>query len=202
VSLDPRWTDARFPHTLLRSRKCRRDGTERMAQPDPKQIDKLFSLTYEELKRLALSVKAGDRSPTLNPTALVNEAYARLVDSLAVTPASRLHFKRLAARAMRQILIEAARRRTAAKRGGDEPLLELNDSLDGECAHAEDLLRLKDLFEDLERMSPRQAQLVELRVFGGYRIDEIAELLDVSSSTVEREWRAAKAWLRAELRRD
>lgn len=173
-----------------------------MAQPDPKQIDKLFSLTYEELKRLALSVKAGDRSPTLNPTALVNEAYARLVDSLAVTPASRLHFKRLAARAMRQILIEAARRRTAAKRGGDEPLLELNDSLDGECAHAEDLLRLKDLFEDLERMSPRQAQLVELRVFGGYRIDEIAELLDVSSSTVEREWRAAKAWLRAELRRD
>lgn len=165
-------------------------------------LDALFSLAYEELRRLAASVKSGDGSATLTPTALVNEAYARLVGSLRVSPESELHFKRLAARAMRQILVEAARRRSANKRGGNRPDLQLDEELRGDFGAAEDLVRLDQLFAELERMSARQAKLVELRVFGGYRNDEIAQLLDVSESTVERDWRAARAWLRSQLRGD
>lgn len=164
-------------------------------------IDDLFSATYEELRRLANTVRQGDPSATLNPTALVNEAYLRLAGSLQLTPASQLHFKRIAARAMRQILVEAARRRTALKRGGAYAFVTFDEGLDGAAARSEELLALDAALEALARLNPRQAQMVEYRFFGGFDLAETAALLGVSESTLLRDWRAARAWLALELRR-
>jgi RNA polymerase sigma factor (TIGR02999 family) len=164
-------------------------------------LDALFSATYEELRRLAASVRRGETSETLNPTALVNEAYLKLAGSLQMTPASHLHFKRIAARAMRQVLIEAARQRTALKRGGGYAFVTFDEALDGLVARSEDLLALDAALEDLARLHPRQALLVEYRFFGGLDMAETADLLEVSESTVVRDWRAARAWLALQLRR-
>lgn len=168
---------------------------------DQPTLDHLFSATYEELRRLAATVGRHDPSETLNPTALVNEAYLKLVRSLRISPASRLHFKRIAARAMRQVLVEAARRRTALKRGGDYAFVTFDEALDGAVTRPGELLALDAALEELARMHPRQAQMVEYRFFGGFDVSETAELLDVSESTVTRDWRAARAWLSLRLRR-
>jgi RNA polymerase sigma factor (TIGR02999 family) len=116
---------------------------------------------------------------------------------------SRLHFKRIAARAMRQVLIEAARRRNARKRGGadDVVIVTFDDSLQESTSTAQDLLHLNDALDELARIQPRQALMVESRFFGGLDVSETAELLQVSEATVLRDWRAAKAWLAHELRR-
>jgi RNA polymerase sigma factor (TIGR02999 family) len=164
-------------------------------------LDQLFSATYEELRRLAAAVRRGDRSETLNPTALVNEAYLKLVHSLPPAPDSHLHFKRIAARAMRQVLVEAARRHRALKRGGAYALVTLDESLDAALTSSEDLLGLDAALDDLARMHPRQALLVEYRFFGGFDLAETAALLNVSEATIVRDWRAARAWLALELRR-
>jgi RNA polymerase sigma factor (TIGR02999 family) len=168
---------------------------------DRPALDALFSATYEELRRLASRVRQDDPSETLSPTALVNEAYVKLADSLRLVPASRLHFKRIAARAMRQVLIEAARRRKAQKRGGAHVMVTFDESLDSKLASSDDLLALDDALDDLARLNPRQAQMVECRFFGGFDLNETAEMLDVSEATVVRDWRAARAWLARELRR-
>jgi RNA polymerase sigma factor (TIGR02999 family) len=168
---------------------------------DRPALDALFSATYEELRRLASRVRQDDPSETLSPTALVNEAYVKLADSLRLVPASRLHFKRIAARAMRQVLIEAARRRKAQKRGGAQVMVTFDESLDSKLASSDDLLALDDALDDLARLNPRQAQMVECRFFGGFDLNETAEMLDVSEATVVRDWRAARAWLARELRR-
>jgi RNA polymerase sigma factor (TIGR02999 family) len=164
-------------------------------------LDHLFSVTYEELRRLASTVKRGDRSPTLSPTALVNEAWLKLARSPALAATSQLHFKRIAARAMRQLLIEAARRREAGKRGDGAPLVSFEEALDQPAASPRELLALDDTLNELSRLNPRQALIVESRFFGGFDIAETAEMLEVSEATVHREWRVAKAWLAAELRR-
>lgn len=165
-------------------------------------LDDLFSETYEELRRLASSVRSGDPGETLNPTALVNEAYLKLAASPGFLPTSRLHFKRIAARAMRQVLIEAARRRGTLKRGGMEiALVTFEDSGDGAVASPEDVIALDLALDDLARLSPRQAQMVEYRFFGGLDLAETAEALGVSEATITRDWRAARAWLALELRR-
>jgi len=166
---------------------------------DDPSLDELFSATYEELRRLAASVLKRNPNDTLNPTGLVNEAYLKLSDSLKLVPESRLHFKRLAARAMRQVLVEAARRRGAQKRGGGLALVTLDEQLDAGSASSAEVLALDDALNDLARMSPRQALMVEVRFFGGFDVSETAELLDVSEATILRDWRAAKAWLAAEL---
>lgn len=173
------------------------------ATPEERQaLDHLFSVTYEELRRLASSVRRHDPSATLSPTALVNEAWLKLADSPWVASTSRLHFKRVAARAMRQVLIEAARRRNASKRGGAGALVVTYDDSLGETETcAEDLLALDEAMEELSRIHPRQAMMVESRFFGGLDIIETAELLGVSEATIQRDWRAAKAWLALELRR-
>jgi len=164
-------------------------------------LNSLFSATYEELRRLASSVRRGDPSATLNPTALVNEAWIKMAKSPAIAAASRLHFKRIAARAMRQILIEAARRRNAGKRGGGQTVtVSFDDSYQKAPSCGEDLLRLDRALDELARMNPRQATLVESRFFGGLDIPETATLLSVSEATVLRDWRAAKAWLALQLR--
>ena len=163
-------------------------------------LEELFSATYEELRRLAAAVRGNDPSETLNPTALVNEAYLKLARSPHLAPASRLHFKRIAARAMRQVLVEAARRRHAQKRGGDVALVTLDESTDGEGTSSDELLALNTALDDLARLNPRQAMMVEYRFFGGLDLAETAELLEISESTLLRDWRAARAWLAHELR--
>lgn len=163
-------------------------------------LEDLFSATYEELRGLAARVRQNDPAATLNPTALVNEAYVKLAGSLRLTPASRLHFKRLAARAMRQVLIEAARRRNAQKRGRDFAFVTLDESLDTGDTTPDELLALDDALHELARLEPRQAAMVEYRFFGGFDLSETAELLAVSESTLARDWRAARAWLAHELR--
>jgi RNA polymerase sigma factor (TIGR02999 family) len=178
------------------------DLPEETGGPDSRRtIDDLFSATYEELRRLALIVRRGDASATLNPTALVNEAWIKLAKSSEIAVNSRLHFKRIAARAMRQLLVEAARRRNAEKRnGGSEITVAFDGSLREKPCDAKDLLALNKALDALAEMSPRQAVMVESRFFGGLDIPETAALLKVSEATVLRDWRAAKAWLARELR--
>lgn len=167
---------------------------------DAHLLDALFSATYEELRRLASTVRRGDPNATLSPTALVNEAWLKLRESPEVARLSRLHFKRIAARAMRQVLIEAARRRRSAKRGGGAVFVTFDDAVRESDSSLDDVLALDEALRDLARIEPRQAILVETRFFGGLDVAETAELLDVSESTVLRDWRAAKAWLAHELR--
>ena len=174
--------------------------TPAAGEADREALDRVFSLTYEELRRLASSVRRDDPGATLSPTALVNEAWLKLADSPEVAHTSPLHFKRIAARAMRQVLIEAARRKNARKRGGGAPLVTFDDALQHEPASSDDLIALDATLEDFARINPRQAMMVESRFFGGLDVAETAELLGVSEATILRDWRAAKAWLARELK--
>ena len=178
-------------------------GGERAKQgesPEQKRVDELFSVAYEELRRLASTVLRGDPSATLNPTALVNEAWLKLASSPRFAATSLLHFKRIAARAMRQVLIEAARRRNALKRGRGAPItVTFDDARDEAARYAKDLLALDAALNELARIQPRQAMMVEGRFFGGLDIAQTAELLEVSEATIFRDWRAARAWLAHQL---
>ena len=170
-------------------------------EENPQAVDDLYSATYEELRRLASRVRRGDPSETLNTTALVNEAYLKLAASPRLNAVSRLHFKRIAARAMRQLLVEAARRRKSAKRGGGQVSITLDESIAASINVSEDMLALDAAIDDLARIHPRQALMVEYRFFGGLDLTETAQALEVSESTIDRDWRAARAWLASELRR-
>ena len=169
---------------------------------DRRALDNLFSVTYEELRRLASSVRRSDANASLSPTTLVNEAWLKLRNSPRLAGVSRLHFARIAARAMRQVLIEAARRRNAQKRGGGLRVVTLDDdAADQTSSGADELLGLDAALEELARLQPRQALVVETRFFGGLDVAASAELLGVSEATILRDWRAAKAWLAHQLRR-
>lgn len=170
-------------------------GTSRDITGERRELDLLFSVTYEELRRLASSVRRSDPSATLSPTMLVNEAWLKLASSPPAAVASRLHFKRIAARAMRQVLVEAARRHSAEKRGADVAFVTFDDALASGASHADEFLALDAALEELRLVHPRQALMVESRFFGGLDITETAELLEVSEATIVRDWRAAKAWL-------
>jgi len=167
---------------------------------DRADLDYLFSVTYEELRRLAASVRRSDPGATLNPTALVHEAWLKLASSPAFLATSRLHFKRIAARAMRQLLVESARRRSSKKRGGPEAFVTFDEALGQPASCDQDILKLDGALEELARLNPRHAVMVESRFFGGLDVGETAELLAVSEATILRDWRAAKAWLAHELR--
>ncbi len=167
------------------------------------ELDYLFSVTYEELRRLAASVRSGDPAATLNPTALVHEAWLKLAKSPAFVSTSRLHFKRIAARAMRQLLVESARRRNSRKRGGDQAgFVTFDEALGQPASCDEDVLSLDTALEELARLNPRHALMVESRFFGGLDVIETAELLEVSEATILRDWRAVKAWLAREIRQE
>lgn len=167
---------------------------------DRQTLDSLFSVTYEELRRLATRVRRRDWNSQLSPTTLVNEAWIKLAASPAFRSMSPLHFKRIAARAMRQVLVEAARRRHAAKRGGDDAVfVTFDDAIDHSPYVTVDLLALDTALDDLGRVNPRQAAMVESRYFGGLDVAEAAALLDVSEATIQRDWRVAKAWLAAQI---
>lgn len=172
------------------------DGTPLPLDRDA--LDHLFSATYEELRRLAAAVRRDDPNASLTPTALVNEAWLKLSRSGTLAAASPLHFKRIAARAMRQVLVEAARRRRAEKRGGGVAWVTLDDELSG-VSDAEQLLALDEALDALAALEPRQAMMVECRFFGGLDVVETGALLGISESTVLRDWRAARAWLAREL---
>jgi RNA polymerase sigma factor (TIGR02999 family) len=171
-------------------------GTERRV------LDDLFSVAYEELRRLALAVRRRERSLTLSPTVLVNEAWLKLARSPDVAFESPLHFKRIAARAMRQLLVDAARRRAATKRGGDEParLVTFDELVHRNAVSERELLALDAALDELAQAEPRQAEMIECRFFGGLDVAEAAASLGVSEATVLRDWRTAKAWLAQALR--
>jgi RNA polymerase sigma factor (TIGR02999 family) len=168
---------------------------------DQASLDILFSATYEELRRLASQIRKSQATATLSPTTLVNEAWLKLSRTPPVGITSRLHFKRIAARAMRQILVDAARKKHAERHGGNALFVTFDDGVEQSVAAATDLVALDEALHELARINPRQAAMVEARFFGGLDVTETAELLGVSEATVLRDWRAAKAWLSLELKR-
>ena len=165
--------------------------------------DRLLPLVYDELHRQAArAMWREDAAHTLQATALVNEAYLRLVDQRRVEWKSRAHFFGIAAQAMRRVLVDHARGRLAEKRGGAMQRVTLGDAgaaASGDADADLDVLALHDALERLAALDPDQARLVELRYFGGLGIDETADALGVSAATVKREWAVARAWLRREL---
>ena len=163
-------------------------------------LDHLFSVTYEELRRLASAVKRNSPNLTINSTALVNEAWIKLARSREFEALSVLHFKRIAARAMRQLLIESARRRATEKRGASPEVISLQEEIGAPMQTDRDVLALDAALDLLAKLNPRQAMIVESRYFGGLEVSETAALLEVSESTVHREWRVAKAWLSQQIR--
>lgn len=170
------------------------------ANGDQPALDALTPLVYAELRRLAGSyLRREIPGHTLEPTALVHEAYLRLVDSSLPDWRSRAHFYGVAAHLMRQILVDHARERDAAKRGGRAVHLSFDEDLALSPEREPDLVALDDALERLAACSPRKAQVVELRFFGGLSEEEIAELLKVSAVTVRRDWQFSKAWLLREL---
>jgi RNA polymerase sigma factor (TIGR02999 family) len=168
--------------------------------PSPSDLDHQYSLAYEELRRLAATVLSGEPHATISPTTLVHEVWLKLRSSPGLVLESELHFKRIAARAMRQVLVDAARRRAAAKHGAGLRLVTFDEALNTPTATGEGLLALDGALTELGRRFPRQAEMVESRYFGGLSVPEIAALLGVSVATVNRDWATARGWLAAELR--
>jgi RNA polymerase sigma factor (TIGR02999 family) len=177
------------------------DLLQAWASGDQGAFDKLLPLLYDELRRQARRyIRAQPAGQTLQTTALVHEAYLRLVGQSAVAWKGRAHFFGVAAKAMRSILVDHARARNAAKRGGSARAMTLDDAggLAGPQASV-DVVALHEALERLAEVDSRKSQLVELRYFGGLGIDEVAAVLGVSPATVKREWTTARAWLRREL---
>jgi len=166
----------------------------------PEADAKLAPLVYTQLRRLAAHYMKHERpGHTLQPTALVNEAYLRLVAWQEANWKDRAHFFRVAARLMRQILVEHARARSAGKRGGSIQKITLDEALEFSPERSDELIALDDALQSLERLDPRQTQIVELRFFVGLSVEETAEALGISARTVKRDWNVARAWLHGEL---
>jgi len=159
-------------------------------------------LVYDELHHLARHYMSDERtSHTLQTTALVNEAYVRLVDSSHASWESRAHFFGVCAQVMRRILVDWARSRQAQKRGGDARALDLQEALAAAREPGTDLVAIDDALNSLAAVDPRKSQVVEMRFFGGLSVKETAEVLKVSPETVQRDWKLAKSWLRREMSR-
>ena len=168
------------------------------AQGNEAARDELIPLVYDTLRRIARNHLRGERpGHTLQTTALINEVYLRLIDQ-SVSWQSRAHFFGIAARLMRQVLVDYARARLRNKRGGDQQRVSLAFAEEGHEQTA-DLLALHEALETLDRVDAERGRIVELRFFGGLTIEETAEVMGVSTPTVERGWRAARAWLQTEL---
>jgi RNA polymerase sigma factor (TIGR02999 family) len=164
---------------------------------DAAALDRLLPLVYDELRRLARSQMRHERPDhLLQTTALVHEAYLRLVDQRNVTSETRVHFFAVAAQVMRHILVDYARTRGRAKRGRGVPELSLHEAAVISEERIDEILVVNNALEDLTAFDPRKGKVFELRYFGGMSVDETAKALDVSPATVARDWRMAKAWLR------
>jgi RNA polymerase sigma factor (TIGR02999 family) len=175
---------------------------EDLAGGDAGALDRLFPIVYQELHRVAhRQLYREQTGHTLNTTALVHEAYLKLVRHPPdVEWQSRIHFFAVAARAMRQILVNYARARSRTKRGGDAPQLSLDEVVIMPEARPEELVALDEALHRLEAMNERQSRVVECRYFGGLTIEETAQVLEVSVVTVKRDWATARAWLYREVR--
>ena len=163
-------------------------------------LDELFPLVYDELRRLAASRLNNERSDhTLQPTALVHEAYLRLIEQHSADWQNRTHFFGLAAEMMRRILVNHAVKNNADKRFGNQTKLALDEAISVAQEREVNLILLDEALNELAAFDPQQAKIIELRFFAGLTIEEVAEVLGVSDSTVKREWRIAKAWLHQQL---
>lgn len=164
---------------------------------DKAALDELMPAVYDELRHLAAHYLNRERSNhTLQPTALVHEAYLKLVDESRVDWQNRAHFFAAAARMMRHILVDHARAHNAAKRGGGNLKVTLNEAVAAFATPDLDLLALDDALNELSELDPQQSRVVELRYFGGLSIEDTAAVLGISPATVKRDWMTAKAWLR------
>ena len=167
---------------------------------DEQALDRLVPLVYDELRRLAQSYMRRERADhTLQTTALIHEAYLRLIDADRVQWRNRAHFFGIAARLMRQILVARARERGCQKRGGGAERVSLDEAMVIDERLDEDLVALDEALGELSQFDARMAQVVEMRFFGGLTEEEIAAALDVSTKTVRRDWRLARSWLRRKL---
>jgi RNA polymerase sigma factor (TIGR02999 family) len=173
---------------------------------DQAALDRLTPLAYAELHRMARRHMRTERENTLQTTALVHEAYLRLVDAKGLACKDRTHFFALSAQVMRRVLVDAARARVAAKRGGDAPALDHSeavnlDEIAGSASQkSAEILALDQALDDLARVDARKARVIELRFFGGLSVEETAEVLQISPQSVMRDWKLARAWLGRELR--
>ncbi len=184
------------PHELTQLLAAWGDG-------DRAALEKLTPLVYEELRRLAHQYMSHERpGHTLQTSALVNEAYLRLIDQKDVHWQNRAHFFGIAAQMMRRILVDHARQRRYAKRGGDARQVPLDEAMIVSEERAADVVALDEALNSLAEFDPRKSQIVELRFFGGLSIEETAEVLKVSPGTVMREWTLAKAWLKRAVMSD
>ncbi|MBL9078442.1 MAG: RNA polymerase subunit sigma-70 [Planctomycetes bacterium] len=171
---------------------------QRLRSGEAAAANEMLPLVYQELRGLAGHLMRGDRAHTLQPTALVHEAWLKIAPALdgGASPRDRQHFLAVAATAMRQVLINHARDRAAQKRGGaGVARVPLDECVDAIQAETGDLVALNDLLERFAKDHPRPAQIVELRVFGGMLVEEVAAALDLAESTVKADWRFARAWL-------
>ncbi len=171
---------------------------------DHAALDLLTPLVYQELHKVARNrmraERAGDN--TLQASALVNEAYLRMVNADEVNFSDRTHFFAVSARIMRRILVDAARARATEKRGSGQARINLNEALDGTAQPDAGVVALDDALQGLEKLDPRKARVIELRFFAGLSLEETAEVLSVSVETVSRDWKLAKSWLRREMEGD
>jgi RNA polymerase sigma factor (TIGR02999 family) len=177
------------------------DLVDRATRGDAPALEALMPLVYAELRRLAAHYLKGERpGQTLQPTALVHEAYLKLLKDRPERWQNRAHFSAIAAHAMRQVLIERARARDALKRGGGQPRVTFDEGLPAAAPEQSmDMLALDAALDRLAALDPGQARIVELRYFGGLSIEETAEAMKISPATVKRHWAAARAWLAKEL---
>jgi RNA polymerase sigma factor (TIGR02999 family) len=174
----------------------------RWSQGDDHALDELIPLVYNDLRRMAARRLQNERSGhTLQPTALANEVFLKLDASAKVPWKNRVHFYAVAARAMRQVLVDYARRRRRDKRGGEIDFVHLDEALAFVPERSSELLALDEALHRLAVREPRKARVVELRFFGGLSNQEIAEVLEISSNTVTRDWDYGKAWLHREISR-
>jgi RNA polymerase sigma factor (TIGR02999 family) len=172
----------------------------KLSEGDEKIVNSLMPLVYDQLHAMAARQLRGERSNhTLNSTALVHEAYMKLVDQTRATWLNRAHFFAIAAQAMRRILINYAHKRIAQKRGGGAIVATFNDGEVVRESRAEELVALDEALERLRLLNERQCKVVEYRFFAGLTQDEIAEVMHISAPTVRRDWRLARAWLAREL---
>ena len=172
-------------------------------QGDRDALDRLTPLVYDELRRIARAYMRRERQGhTLETTALVNEAYLRLIDQQKIEWQNRAHFFAVMAQVMRHILIDYARRRQYLKHGGHTRRVSLEEAAAMTDVRATELLALNEALDELARLDPRKSRVVELRYFGGLSLEETADVLDISVMTVRRDWRAARAWLYKAMRND
>lgn len=170
---------------------------------DARASNSLMDAVYRDLRRLANSIMSGEREGhTLQPTALVHEAYMRLIRYDRMQWQDRAHFFAMASRQMRRILVDHARRKLADRRGGGAPKLSLDEGLGLSIGNEVDVLALHDAIGVLEQLNPRQGQMVVMRFFGGMSMPEIAAIFDVSTRTMQSDWVMARAWLKRELSRE